>query len=502
MAGSNMEGTAGNDLLTGTSGSDTISGLGGNDSLYGGDGNDQLYGGDGNDQLFGDAGNDTLSGGAGSNTLSGGAGDDTFLAGAGRDSYLGSNGQDNVDFSGSPEAVSVNLDALTLTGGWATGDRIGGGTDGVIGSAYNDTLVGYDQQGVSAANTFTNQFWGQGGDDYISGLGGNDILYGGADQDTIYGGNGNDLVSGDGGNDLLDGGAGLDTVYGGAGNDTLVVGSGAESLYGGDDRDHFTVAAGSGAAEFIDGGEGGQDVDTLVLDPNDHFNIIYSATNPEDGIVQFLNGGGQVTGTLTFRNIERVVTCFTPGTTIATVGGLVAVEDLRPGDRVITRDSGIQTVRWIGRRDLSAEELALQPAFCPVRIAQGALGRGLPEADLVVSPQHRMLIVDDRASLLFAEREVLVAAKDLVNGRDITRLPAAEGVSYIHFMFDRHELVLAQGAWSESFQPGDRALNDMGQEQRAEIYALFPALKTEAGRKDYGAVRKTLKRHEARVLLH
>ena len=68
-------------------------------------------------------------------------------------------------------------------------------------------------------------------------------------------------------------------------------------------------------------------------------------------------------------------------------------------------------------------------------------------------------------------------------------------------MFDRHEVVLSNGAWTESFQPGDYTLKGMGNAQRKEIFELFPELKTEAGLEDYTAARRTLKRHEAQLLV-
>ena len=73
-------------------------------------------------------------------------------------------------------------------------------------------------------------------------------------------------------------------------------------------------------------------------------------------------------------------------------------------------------------------------------------------------------------------------------------------VSYVHFMFDRHEVVRADGAWSESFQPGDQTMASMGDGPRAEILELFPELETEVGIRGYIAARRSLKKHEAKLL--
>ena len=202
-------------------------------------------------------------------------------------------------------------------------------------------------------------------------------------------------------------------------------------------------------------------------------------------------------GSMNFSNVEKLLVCFTPGTLIDTERGTVAVEALRAGDRVQTLDHGYQPLRWAGRRDLSLADLIVQPELQPVRIAAGALGGGLPLRDMMVSPQHRMLVGSARADMLFGAPEVLVAATHLTTLPGVTQvLPC--GVSYIHLLFDAHELVRADGAWSESFQPAARTLAGMEQPQQAEIAALFPDLGTGAS---FDAARVTLKAHEARVLL-
>jgi hypothetical protein len=118
---------------------------------------------------------------------------------------------------------------------------------------------------------------------------------------------------------------------------------------------------------------------------------------------------------------------------------------------------------------------------------------------MLVSPNHRLLVANDRTALYFDEHEVLVAAKHLVAAKGVIEVDSV-GTTYIHFMFDRHEVVLSNGAWTESFQPGDYTLKGMGNAQRNEIFELFPDLKTEVGLEGYQAARRTLKRHEAMLL--
>lgn len=200
------------------------------------------------------------------------------------------------------------------------------------------------------------------------------------------------------------------------------------------------------------------------------------------------------------QGVDNRLVCFTPGARIVTPRGERLVEDLRAGDKVLTRDNGLREIRWIGRRDLSPAELARTPEFQPILIRKGALGGDAPERDMLVSPNHRMLLCHPVAELIFAEREVLAAAKHLT-GLDGVERAVAQNVSYIHLMFDNHEVILADGAWSESFQPGDYSLQGVGQAIRNEILSLFPELATPAGLNGYPAARRSLKAGEARLLI-
>ncbi len=191
-----------------------------------------------------------------------------------------------------------------------------------------------------------------------------------------------------------------------------------------------------------------------------------------------------------------VTPCFTPGTRIATPQGEVAVEDLKIGDRVVTRDNGAQAIRWIGRRTLGWAAINANPHLRPILFRKGSLGENLPERDMMVSPNHRMLVARDRTALYFAEREVLVAAKHLISGKSVVGIDIA-GVIYVHFLCDRHEVVLANGAWTESFQPTDRSLKGVGNAQRMEILELFPELTGNAGAGAFAEARRTLSATEA-----
>jgi len=197
---------------------------------------------------------------------------------------------------------------------------------------------------------------------------------------------------------------------------------------------------------------------------------------------------------------ELIVPCFTPGTLIATPKGERLIEDLAVGDKVITRDNGIQEIRWLGGKSLDWRQLSANPHLRPILIRAGSLGNDLPERDMMVSPNHRMLIANDRTALYFEEHEVLAAAKHMVNNRGVHEV-VTMSTTYIHFLFERHEVVLANGAWTESFQPGDHTLKGLGNSQRTEIFEIFPDLETAEGIKDYKSVRKVVQKHEFRLLV-
>lgn len=191
--------------------------------------------------------------------------------------------------------------------------------------------------------------------------------------------------------------------------------------------------------------------------------------------------------------------CFVLGSLIDTDHGPKPVEQIVSGDLVLTRDNGYQPVMWTGHHAQTDRSLTARPDLAAVIVRKGALGAGLPVRDMRVSPWHRLLICGQRAELLFGEYEVLVPAVHMLGQPGIERDTAPQ--TYVHLMFEEHQIVRADGAWSESFQPGAKTLAGIGDEQRAEIFALFPQLAEEMGQADYVSARLSLKEHEARALL-
>lgn len=145
--------------------------------------------------------------------------------------------------------------------------------------------------------------------------------------------------------------------------------------------------------------------------------------------------------------------CFTAGTMIAVPGGRKRVEDLAVGDKVLTLDNGPQPVRWIGQQVVDGSDAA-----APVRFGAKAAGNDMT---LLVSPQHRMLLAGPFVDLHFGAPEVLAPALHLVGLPGIRRAPVQQ-VGYLHLLFDRHEIVQANGAWSESLHPGGEVALALG----------------------------------------
>ncbi len=208
-----------------------------------------------------------------------------------------------------------------------------------------------------------------------------------------------------------------------------------------------------------------------------------------------LNHADETLGIVAFQ--RGIIFCFTPGAWIDTPAGRVLVEDLEVGDRVTTRDHGDRPIRFIARRKLGREALAAAPHLKPVLIRKGALGENTPDADMKVSPQHRMVISGWRAEALFGEATVLAPAISLVNDRSIRVAHGARSVDYIHILFDRHEIIYANGAPTESLFPGDQVVDGLEQAAQDELFEIFPDLAKGVA---WPAADPILKPFEARAL--
>jgi hypothetical protein len=221
---------------------------------------------------------------------------------------------------------------------------------------------------------------------------------------------------------------------------------------------------------------GGQTL-TLQLDPSADYSASTFAL-ADDG-----HGGTLV---------ENVI-CFYPGTRIATPAGNVPVEALAAADLVLTSEGEAAPVRWMGRQTVSTR-------FCdplrvlPIRICAGALGEGLPVRDLLVSPDHALLI--DR---------VLVHAGALVNDVSIIReRNVPEIFTYWHIELADHALVRAEGVAAETFIDNvDRMAFDNWEEhesaQPAPPMRELPYPRAKSARQTPQAIRRMLAARAAEI---
>lgn len=215
--------------------------------------------------------------------------------------------------------------------------------------------------------------------------------------------------------------------------------------------------------------------------------VVHTALRPDDGAEMF--------------DTRRGVICFTPGTRIDTPDGPRLVEDLREGDAVQTMDSGIQHIQWVGKRRMTGARLYTMPYLRPIRVRAAAFGLDRPDQELLVSPDHRLLLRGDAARALFNTPEVLVAARDLVNGHSVNVDMGLREVTYIHLLLPHHHVIRANGVETESFHPASAHFDALDDSDRRRLETARPELVDDPAL--YGAyARRTLSRSEAAILMH
>ncbi|MCB2095077.1 MAG: Hint domain-containing protein [Rhodobacteraceae bacterium] len=185
------------------------------------------------------------------------------------------------------------------------------------------------------------------------------------------------------------------------------------------------------------------------------------------------------------RIADIICVSFAAGTLITGPDGAQrSIDTLAPGELILTRDHGPQPVRWVGKATFRANG-----TFAPVVIRAGTLGN---LGDLVVSPHHRVFLYQRGKKRVGGTAELLVQAKHLVDGEAIIR---REGgfVDYYSLVFDRHEIIYAEGIPAESLLINDTTVGLLPEDLAAELKARFPGLSqrqhfgTEARREDLDA---------------
>nr|WP_228028727.1 Hint domain-containing protein [Donghicola mangrovi] len=493
----------------------------GNDSITGGAGNDTIYAGEGNDTIVleDNFGTDVVAGGEDADLS------DIDLLDASGITLTGVNVVLSGDEAGTLTAGSsavtfTQIEAFNLTdladlfdGSAASAPVIisaGAGDDSITGTSGSDTI--YGEEGNDTLN-------GGAGADQLYGGDGNDSISAGTGTDTLEGGLGNDTLAGNGGADVLSGGDGDDSLAGGLGNDTLDGGSGNDTLTGGSGDDVFVYSGGSDVITDFNFGNTGaiNDGDTAnndFVDLSGYYDTLYElwADQRDDGILNQSNTvdtrGNAVdygdntqfgTGSLTFTGAtgdrysfnqdNTGVVCFTHGTLIRTPSGDVPIQSLKAGDLVVTRDNGVKPLLWIGYRHLDGAVLTAQPHLRPVLLKHSFFGF---DRDLVVSPQHGVLLRSD----LRGGDEVLYRAIHLARlpGGAARQMLGCRSVTYIHLLFDQHEVVFANGLPSESLYPGRTAIRSMNIAAQSEVLELFPDLQRFDPAMAYGSPARTYSR--------
>lgn len=164
-----------------------------------------------------------------------------------------------------------------------------------------------------------------------------------------------------------------------------------------------------------------------------------------------------------------IIICFAKGTEIDTIDGPQLIETLQAGDLVRTLDAGFVPVKWLGCTELGASDLKRWPTLTPVRVKRGAFGQGRPEKDVVLSPNHRVLVTGWKAELFFGETEILVPVKTLVDGAAIIQDMVCADTSYFHLLLESHQIVHASGLLSESLFLGDQSLLSLSDSAEQEM---------------------------------
>lgn len=344
------------------------------------------------------------------------------------------------------------------------------------------TIFGTSGNDATLSGTNVNDLiFGLAGDDVIAGGNGPDNIKAGIGDDTVRGNQGNDTILGSDGNDVLRGGAGDDSINGGSDNDTIVGGRGNDTMLGGSGEDQFR----------FNGLDTGND---LVKSFNDKQDVIdlrgLVDIDIVDVTVKAIPGGSELSGSfgvITVMGLKpdeikwsagpeyggnvwvKGAPCFLAGTMIAAPEGEVAVQDLRIGDLVLNHEGVARPVKWIGLRSYLKVFAKNSTDVTPVLIKAGALGNGLPHADLRVSPLHAMFFDG-----------VFVRARDLVNGTTITFDHSVQVISYYHVELECHDVILANGAPTETYANHDSRRMFANWQDYVDLYGGEDALAADA----------------------
>ena len=168
------------------------------------------------------------------------------------------------------------------------------------------------------------------------------------------------------------------------------------------------------------------------------------------------------------------------GANIRTPCGPRRVELVRPGDLIVTRDNGLQPVRLIWEREIRVTKKAGKPDMAPICLCPRAIGPMMPQHNIHVAPDHRVLVPGYR---LLGQEDTnccLVFAREIVASSDDAYVDVSATVTrFFTFVFDTHQVFCCNGLPVESFLAGASEIARLSTDQRDQLIQLFPHLSQE-----------------------
>lgn len=195
----------------------------------------------------------------------------------------------------------------------------------------------------------------------------------------------------------------------------------------------------------------------------------------------------------TRRFAEVACVSFAKGTriTLAT-GEQRPIEDLVEGDMILTRDAGAQPLRWLGQATVRAEG-----DFAPVRIKAGTLSN---LHDLLVSPDHRILVYQREDRLGTGQAEALVKVRHLINGTSVTQ-DFGGFIEYYQLLFDDHQIIYAEGVASESLLVNPRTRDAIPDDIAQSVLSNATSQRSSQALQEYEVASSLVSQHDAVALL-
>ncbi len=242
--------------------------------------------------------------------------------------------------------------------------------------------------------------------------------------------------------------------------------------------------------EFVQATYNGDTLDNPVLGGSGYSGFSATATRvglgedfgtDTDGLSLQRQGDGEdsfVTDTPT-PGVTNV--CFSDGTFLDSPNGEIAIENLKPGDIIHTKDHGPLPITWTFSKTWTPADVARCPNLAAILIPVDTLSPGLPSRDLYVSQQHRVLVKGQIARRMFGTEEVLVPAKALLAITGVRIVQPTTNVTYYHVMFNQHEIVHSNGVATESLFLGKGAISSIPQPALLEICEILNIPRSQLG---------------------